>query len=303
MDPVSYARVLGLENILRGQNGVIRRDQALAAGLTSSRVDDLLRRGRWVRVLPRVFAVDVDPASPRVKIRSTWLWAGNSAAISGSAAAWWWGLVPIPPTVVTVVIPLPDRRAPRPGIRIVREALDSRDHDFEDWVGITTVMRTCLDLARDGQPDHLESALRLRKADAISLQAGLDRMRGRRGRVLAVAAVKEVATNPWSFAERVAHQLLIQAGIGGWVANPAVRLPSGTRHPDIAIEDIKLAIEINGRQHHTREQDFERDHTRAAEFALAGWTVLQFTWRQVNDEPQMFIGTVRATIDRLDAHQ
>jgi len=300
---VSYARVLGLENILRGQNGVIRRDQALAAGVTSSRVDDLLRRGRWVRVLPRVFAVDVDPASPRVKIRSTWLWAGNGAAISGCAAAWWWGLEAKPPAVVTVLVPLPTRRAPRPGIQIVREAIDARDTDFEDWIGITTVMRTCLDLARSGQPDYLETALRLRKADGASLQAGLDRMRGRRGRVLAGRAVNEVGTNPWSFAERVAHRRLIQAGISGWVANPAVRLPSGTRYPDIALEDIKLAIEINGREHHTREQDFERDYARSAEFAMAGWTVLQFTWRQVSSESELFTNTVRATIDRLRAQR
>jgi hypothetical protein len=301
VDPVNYARVLGLEGILRGQNGVIRRDQALAAGLAPSRVDDLLRRRRWVRVLPRVYAVDVDPASPRVRIRSTWLWAGDSAVIAGQAAAWWWGLESTPPPVVNVIVPLPARRAPVQGVHIVRGRIDSRDIEFEDWIRVTSVQQTCLDLARSGRPDHLESALRMRKADVVSLQGGLDRMRGRRGRVLAAAAVNEVATNPWSFAERVAHHRLIQAGITGWVANPAVRLQCGIRHPDIAIEDIKLAIEINGRQHHTRDQDFERDHSRAAEFAMAGWTVLQFTWRQVSYEPEQFIGTVRATIDRLRA--
>ena len=34
MDPVSYARALGLEPIVAGQDQLIRRDQALAGGMT-----------------------------------------------------------------------------------------------------------------------------------------------------------------------------------------------------------------------------------------------------------------------------
>lgn len=83
MDPVAFARFLGLDAILHGQQGVIRRDQALAAGVASTRIDDLVRRGVWVRILPRVFAVDVDSRHPRVRIRATWLWAGDTAVIAG----------------------------------------------------------------------------------------------------------------------------------------------------------------------------------------------------------------------------
>jgi hypothetical protein len=57
MDVVGLARILGLEATLAEQNGVIRRDQAQATGLTRNRVDDLVRRGRWVRALPAVYAL------------------------------------------------------------------------------------------------------------------------------------------------------------------------------------------------------------------------------------------------------
>ena len=83
MQPVEFARMLGLGDILVGQNGVIRRDQAVAAGLNRSRIDDLVRRGRWQRLLPTVYAAGADPQDPRVRIRATWLWAGDSAAIAG----------------------------------------------------------------------------------------------------------------------------------------------------------------------------------------------------------------------------
>jgi len=56
MKPVEFARVLGLAAILAGQNGVIRRDQAVAAGRNRSRIDDLIRRGRWQRSLAAVVA-------------------------------------------------------------------------------------------------------------------------------------------------------------------------------------------------------------------------------------------------------
>src|SRR6478735_7453748 len=120
VDPVAYARFLGLEAILHGQQGVIRRDQALAAGVASTRIDDLVRRRVWVRILPRVFAVDVDSRHPRVRIRATWLWAGDTAVIAGEAAAFWWGLAATAPDVIAVVVPPPARRAERPGVQVIR---------------------------------------------------------------------------------------------------------------------------------------------------------------------------------------
>lgn len=99
--------------------------------------------------------------------------------------------------------------------------------------------RTCLDLARDARPDRLVDALRLRKVDDVELRRSLERGRGRRGQPLAAAAVREVKGNPWSVGERAAHRLLREAGITGWVANPPIRLAIGTKHPDIAFEEIK----------------------------------------------------------------
>lgn len=184
-------------------------------------------------------------------------------------------------------------------VEVIKGSVDPQDCDFEDWVRVTRIPRTSLDLARRGEPDRMEVALRLRKADRARLEASLERGRGQRGQVLARKAVREVADNPWSFCEREAHRLLRSAGIEGWVGNPPIRLRCGLRYPDIAIEELELVIELDGRAHHTRVQDFDLDHTRHNDFVRAGWTVLEFTANQVFHQPQVFIDTVRETVARL----
>lgn len=182
---------------------------------------------------------------------------------------------------------------------MIRGNVPAQDSDVEDWVRVTRIPRTSLDLARRRQPDHLETALRSRKADLPRLELSLQRGRGSRGQSLARRAVSEVAANPWSYCEREAHRLLRAAGIAGWAGNPAIRLRCGVRYPDIAIEELELVIELDGRAHHTRVGDFDRDHTRHNDFVREGWTVLRFTAQQVVHQPQEFVETIRETIEAI----
>ena len=115
--------------------------------------------------------------------------------------------------------------------------------------------------------------------------------------------VVEAETNPWSSAERLAHSHLQRAGIKGWTANPPIRLRHGIRYPDIAVEDIKLAIEIDGRGHHDNPLAFERDRERRNDFVRDGWTVLEFTWKVISQQPEKFITDIADTIDRLRSVQ
>ncbi len=314
MDVVAFARILGLSATLLEQDGVIRRDQAMAAGLTRHRVDGLVKRGRWVRVLPQVYAsADVfgqlPPTAapplrrlpPRSRVRAVWLWAGPGAVIAGEAAAWWWDLLPRLPALITVIVPPSRALTKRPGVRIIRALVDRRDTRDENWIRVTSPSRTCLDLARSANPDRLADALRLRKVSHAELGLSLDRSRGRRGQARARAAVQEVRTNPWSEAERAAHLALRDAGVSGWVANPREHLSTGARYPDIAFEDAKLAVEIDGRTYHDTAEAFDHDRARHNEFVHAGWVVLHFTRDQVMRDPQGFVAGVEAMLTTLRA--
>ena len=175
---------------------------------------------------------------------------------------------------------------------------------------VTSPARTCLDLARSGVPDRVADALRLRKVDQAQLEASLERGRRRPGQTRARTVVQEAATNPWSEAERVAHRALRRASVTGWVANPRMRLtagrpsrasgsPTGTRHPDIAFDDVKLAVEIDGRSTHDTADAFDNDRIRHNEFVRAGWTVLHFSRDTVLRDPDAFVAEIVAVRARL----
>jgi len=160
MDPLTLACTYGLEATLRCQDRLIRRDQALAVGITEPTLAGLLRRGRWERVLPRVFAVGVDVMHPSVRVRAAWLWAGEDSVISGAAAAWWLGLRDEPPGLVEVVVPPARRMTAQPNVKVIRAVVPPDEQHSRNRIVVTATARTCLDLARAGREDRLDTALR-----------------------------------------------------------------------------------------------------------------------------------------------
>lgn len=59
----------------------------------------------------------------------------------------------------------------------------------------------------------------------------------------------------------------------------------GTRRPDFAWPDLKLAVEVNGQAYHTRHADFNRDHRRRRALQRAGWVLIEFTAQEVLSSP------------------
>jgi very-short-patch-repair endonuclease len=57
----------------------------------------------------------------------------------------------------------------------------------------------------------------------------------------------------------------------------------------------RLVVETDGRLTHSMPAAFERDRHRDAQLALAGFTVVRFTWRQVTQKP----GQAAVTLRRL----
>lgn len=299
MDPLGLALYGGLDAVLQCQRQIIRRDQALTAGIATSTLDSLVSRGRWTRLLPRVYSVGADSSDPAVRIRAGWLWAGAAATIAGPAAAWWLGLTIDPPVTVQLTVPPSQRMSHQPGYAITRARLPDGDVVLADRVAVTSPARTCLDLARTGRPDLLDEALRLGKVNQAELDCSLHSSFGARGQSRARAARDAVRDNPWSQPERAAHKLFREAGITGWTANQPVRVKDGRRFPDIAFDDIKLMVEIDGRAHHGTQQANEADFRRQNQFVRSGWTVLRFTPAELALNPDDVVAAVRETISYL----
>jgi very-short-patch-repair endonuclease len=70
---------------------------------------------------------------------------------------------------------------------------------------------------------------------------------------------------------------------------------------DGAVPRLRLAIEIDGFEHHSSPEAFQRDRTRQNELVALGWTVLRFTWADVVHRPEEVARQIREAISRLAA--
>ena len=75
-----------------------------------------------------------------------------------------------------------------------------------------------------------------------------------------------------------------------------VRLCGRNRRIDFALPQLRIAIEVDGYESHSRYDVFQDDRVRANELELAGWTVLRFTWHQLTERPDYVLGVLRRAI-------
>lgn len=124
--------------------------------------------------------------------------------------------------------------------------------------------------------------------------------RGRHGAVQLRALIAELASGARSAAEVVLHQILEEAQITGWLANqPVLRDGRLLGIVDILFPAVGLVIEVDGRRYHSADAAFQRDRTRQNDQVMAGYTVLRFTWTDLNDRPGMVVGMVRQALADL----
>ena len=72
-------------------------------------------------------------------------------------------------------------------------------------------------------------------------------------------------------------------------------------HPyfvDIGFPEINLAVEIDGREFHTAAADFENDRWRQNDLVNAGWRVLRFTARMLEEAPHLVLAAITEALAR-----
>jgi very-short-patch-repair endonuclease len=78
--------------------------------------------------------------------------------------------------------------------------------------------------------------------------------------------------------------------------NVPLDLEGGEIIADFLWRAPRLIVETDGRQFHGTAIAFENDRRRDQRLVLAGWRVIRCTWRQVVDEPNELVGTLRALL-------
>jgi len=163
--------------------------------------------------------------------------------------------------------------------------------------------------------------LRRRLATLDQLWEALRVTRSRLGNPARRDLLLDSRDRPWSQAERVAHRVLRLGGLTGWVTNLGVNLSGRRAYIDVAFEEFRVAIEVDGYRFHglqggdlaNPEADpdndadaddaevesrevFEGDRWKGCELTADGWLVLRVTWRQLTQHSDWVLRVVKATL-------
>jgi very-short-patch-repair endonuclease len=273
-------------------NGLATR-QALLRRLPADVLDGHIGRRNLVRVFPHVYRMKDATFGEHSLLRAALLHAGPVSAISHTTALFVWGLRRLDrPLHLTVDHGL--RRAGAADLivhRRLRFDPDSAQCVERSGLRVTTLPRTLVDswpllpvnerrpLLLDAARQGLVTAEKLREALAERSNVG--------GRRALLQTIELIADGVQS--ELEAHGVLSvfrHRSLPRSVGQYAVQLPGGRIKLDRAWPEAKLAVELDGAQHHTSPEDRRRDLSRDRELAALGWVVLRFTFADVLRDPE-----------------
>lgn len=141
-----------------------------------------------------------------------------------------------------------------------------------------------------------------RLGDITGLHALIDRHPGRHGtRVLRAILAEQGAGRVITRSELELRFLsfLRYEGLPGPQVNHLISTAVRTFECDFVWLTARLIVELDGYETHGTRRRFEQDRARDRALTIAGWRVIRFTWRQLEQEPQ----TIGSDLRRLLGHR
>lgn len=233
------------------------------------------------------------------------------AAVSHQTAAELWGLTRRGIRAIEIVTTRWDR-VRRDGIK-VHESLDLIPTDVVELndLPVTTAARTVVDLGAANKwlvEQALEEGIRrgrftLEEVEAVVARVG---RKGRRG----VGVIRPLleARRRWDFATESAledefrkviadrelpqpqPQFVVRDERGGFVCRA-----------DFAFPSARLLIELDSEAHHLDRTTFRRDRRKQNRATVLGWTVLRYTWWDLEAQPGRVCSEVQDALRGLAA--
>jgi hypothetical protein len=269
------------------QHGVVTRQELLAAALSASAIDRLIRAAYLFRVYPGVYRVGHRAASVEATYLAAVKACGPGAVLTGFAAAYLYGLVRGEPPKPSVATPK-DRRIR--GIAITRAL---RAGTVLRGIPIATVPEILVDLAAELDLEDLarachEAGVRYRTTPR-HVDATLARRPNASGAANLRAVMRGDAHVTLSKLERAFIALLKKRGLPLPITN---RVASG-RRVDCRWPEYRLTVELVSYIYHGSRHAWERDHVRAREAYAREDDFRSYTYRDVVEEPARMLAELR----------
>ena len=300
--PIGHAQRMNpdllVSRISAQQGGVVRRDQALATGLSDGQIERRVRDGRWIRVGKFGYRT-IEMYEPLHRVRAA-VAALPEAVVSHQAAAAVHAISRVSTGVASVLVHSQTTHE-FPGVVVHRcHDLASRHVTEVDGLATTTVPRTIVDLAAILTQRHLavvvDELLAGQRTTIEQIHEVLDHVarRGKPGvrRLRRVVEARSPGPENGSALERIGARILINAGLPAPHFEFSIPWEADRRF-DVAYPAQLLAVEWDSRRWHTQADALVRDRERDRRAVLHGWRVLRFTWEDVTDRPFMVVESVR----------
>lgn len=291
-----------LEPLLRMQDQVVSRSQALRCGVTPAAIRQRTEFSRpWRRLLPGVYLTATGRATPDQLQVAALLYAGGGSMLTGTSALRRLGVRVPPRDRLLVLVPAGRRRRSTSFVTIWPTTRMPDSYLSEGVIRMAPPDRAAADAARE-LTRHAD--VRAVVADAVQkrlctpdrlareLRAG-----PRRGSAALRDVLAEVAAGARSIAEAELLQLVTAARLPTPLCNPNLYAGSAfIARPDMWWPDAGVAVEVDSREWHLLPEHAEQTTRRHNLMGVHGIIVLHFTPRQIREEPERIIEQIRAAL-------
>jgi very-short-patch-repair endonuclease len=261
--------------------------------------------GRLHRIQQGVYSVGHSLLPRKGHLLAAVLASGPGAVLSHRSAAYLHGILDDSRNRVDVIAPKRRGRSPD-GIAAHRDGtLTPADRLRIDGIPCTSLPRTLLDIAASEPPRTLRYAVNQAEVEGVFDLARmvelLKRSKGRRGVARLRLAIENHDPREQEARRELEKKLLRlfkRAGFRPAEVNGHLVIDGISMMPDFMWRDARLIVEADSRRVHGTLTAFEKDRERDQRLAAAGWTVIRVTWRQVVEEPERVVRTLRSLLSR-----
>ncbi len=288
-----------LADLLDFQHLVLSRRQAFAYGLSDDTIYQRSRPGgRWQRLLPGVFLTVAGTPTVDQLDTAACLYGGDGCTLTCGTALRRHGTSNPSPGPVHVLVPA-RRKLRNAGPVVVHRtwrlpplvcyqgpvqyalpprAVADAVREIGDLRGVRAVVANAV-----------QSGVCTTRQLAEELEAG-----PMRGSALFRTALAEVGAGPGSVPEIDLMRLIRRGKLQEPLFNPKLYVGgSFLAKPDAWWPTLGVAVEVDSKQWHLSPADWEQTMHRRATMTALGILVLSFSPRQIRDEPEMVLSTIR----------
>lgn len=293
-----------IDAFLATRAGVASRAQLLTA-VARHDLDGEVRRGHLASPFPRAYCRPWDAEHPPTRERAAVVSAGPPVALSHVTALRRWQLRTPDDVRVHVTVPIgrhPIGRAP--GLIVHRTRVPTRVRVVDGLPTVeaaAAVVRSWPMLSGSDQRAPAIEAVRRRIITPSELRAVAERACGMRERSHLLRLIDQLVAGCESELELWGYLGVFDVpGLRHGVRQRVVRVGSRTYRLDLAYDEERVAVELDGDRYHSSRQQRERDRRRDAALASIGWVTLRYSHERLHRDVD---GCRRDTLATLESRR